>query len=342
MSVSSDDLSDNLSDDLATLNAKAVLRDVTAIETLRSKNALGFEDNRSQPVDGNVYKYFVFRHFMEAKHVGDDSVFSPPEGRFDRACMLVGLVCIICIQIIAPIALITTNIFPLIRSLRNPFGADAPCNGYMPSQWMVVILVVCFLFCFVLNAYDGLVSDMKQMGTIAHICHLMEKGGYKTNNFMLVVDALVNTYAAVFLSLSMFTVLYGEQTAQAVVMDSLGMAFVMTIDDLASDFGFLGDVWDKERLGQFYQGLMDLEAMDAEASGSDSSLDVKVQKTFLKCIFCIYTVGRIILMMLIPLVLISPFVIQSAAKFDSGLQNVLHGKLFDEIANKTALVKFEA
>eukprot|EP00927_Polykrikos_kofoidii_P005016 TRINITY_DN11996_c0_g2_i1.p1 TRINITY_DN11996_c0_g2~~TRINITY_DN11996_c0_g2_i1.p1 ORF type:complete len:342 (+),score=65.86 TRINITY_DN11996_c0_g2_i1:83-1108(+) len=341
MSVSSDDLSDNLSDDLATLNAKAVLHDETAHDTLRAKGALGFL-KKSQPVDGNIYKYFVFRRFMETKHVGDDSMFSPPEQFFDRACMLVGLVCIMCIQIIAPIALVTTNIFPLIESLRNPFGADAPCKDYMPSQWMVVILVVCFLFCFVLNAYNGLVSDMKQMGTIAHICHLMEKGGYKTNNFMLVVDALVNTYAAVFLSLSMFTVLYGEQTAQAVVMDSLGMAFVMTIDDLASDFGFLNDVWDKEKFGQFYLGLMDLEAKDAEESGSDSSLDGHVQKTILKCTFCIYTVGRIILMMLIPLVLISPFVIQSSAKFDSGLRDVLHGKLFDEIANKTALVKFEA
>jgi succinate dehydrogenase/fumarate reductase cytochrome b subunit len=337
MSVSSDDLSD----DFTTLNAKAVLHDETAIDTLRAKGALGFL-KKSQPVDGNIYKYFVFRRFMETKHVGDDSMFSPPEQFFDRACMLVGLVCIMCIQIIAPIALVTTNIFPLIESLRNPFGADAPCKDYMPSQWMVVILVVCFLFCFVLNAYNGLVSDMQQMGTVVHICTLMERGGYKTNKCMLVVDALVNTYAAVFLSISMFTVLYGEQTAQAVVMDSLGMAFVMSIDDLASDLGFLSDVWEKDRLGQFYQGLKDLEAMDAEECGSDSDLDAEVQKTFLKCTFCIYTVGRIILMMLIPLALISPFVIHSSAMFDAGLQDLMHGKLLDEIAHKTAVVKFEA
>merc|ERR1719261_2355305 len=60
--------------------------------------------DEAEPLDGNIYKYFAFRNFMETKHDGEESLFTPPKKLFDRVVMLVGLVFVMAIQVIAPVA----------------------------------------------------------------------------------------------------------------------------------------------------------------------------------------------------------------------------------------------
>lgn len=230
----------------------------------------------AEPLDGNIYKYFAFRNFMETKHDGEEALFTPPKKLFDRIAMLLGLAFVMVIQIIAPIALLSSNVFYLREGAFNPFRSDAPCWSYQPSQWLTVILSQAFLFCFILFSYKTIVTDKEQMEKIFHLALLMEESGQTVCKCVLYLDALVNSYTAVFLSLSMFTVLFKAEDAQSVIMDSLGLAFVLNIDDLSSDLGFLGDVWDPSRVGKFYAGLNSCisieDAEDSEEAEETSAL----------------------------------------------------------------------
>jgi len=278
----------------------------------------------AEPLDGNIYKYFAFRSFMETKHDGEESLFTPPRKLFDRIVMLVGLVFVMVIQIIAPVALLSSNVFYITEGAFNPFNSDAPCWKYQPSQWLTVLLSQAFLFCFILFAYKCVLSDKEQMEKIFHLALLMEESGQTVCKCVLYLDALVNSYAAVFLSLSMFTVLFKAEDAQSVIMDSLGLAFVLNIDDLSSDLGFLGDVWTPSKVGKFYAGMAECMRIDDTEESDDVDEDhLNVAKQMNRIPQILYSVAQVMLMLMLPVALVTPFFLKSSAEVDENFKKLL-------------------
>eukprot|EP00928_Gymnodinium_smaydae_P087696 TRINITY_DN71929_c0_g1_i1.p1 TRINITY_DN71929_c0_g1~~TRINITY_DN71929_c0_g1_i1.p1 ORF type:complete len:364 (-),score=55.53 TRINITY_DN71929_c0_g1_i1:256-1347(-) len=335
---------------LAHVAAKVALKDKDAALKVAAMDVAKAIEEDGEPLEGNIYKYFAFREFMETKLVGEESILNPPSRLFDRLVVRAGLVLIMIIQIVSPIGILTGNVFTLIASVFDPFSPDAPFWSYAPSQWIVVLCAQAFLFCFILSAYKGTVSDLANMEQYAELVGLLEKHGQPVNKCMLIADALVNSYAAVFLSVSMFTILFKEENAQGVIMDSLSLAFVLNIDDLSSDLGFLGDVWDAAKVGKFVHVLKHTTAAAAvdpesqSSSGEDGDLNHSVaqmehaiRERFIKVPVIIYSVTKVLLMLLLPFAMLSPFFVQTAAKLDPNLARLEHGELWNDLMNKTAM-----
>lgn len=301
----------------------------------------------SEPLDGNIYKYFAFRAFMEKKDTDDaETLFTPPKDTFDRAMIIIGLLFIMIIQIIAPIALLSSNVVYLIDHSFNPFttpwGSDPEINkcwSYFPSQWLVVFLSQAFLFCFILNAYKGCCSDKEQMQDVFQLALLLEDSGQSVCKCVLFFDAFINSSAAVLLSLSMFSVLFKEADAQGVIMDSLGLAFVLSLDDVASDLGFLGDVWNSSRVGRFYACLAqyneNTKGDDEDADSDDEQMDFAAASKKLNRIpMFFYSTAQCFLMIMLPFALISPFCLMHSAEIDPSLKKLMDGELFAQMAEK--------
>merc|ERR1712106_960157 len=140
---------------------------------------------------------------------------------------------------------------------------------------------------------------------------------------MLYMDALVNCYTAVLLSLSMFTVLFKSETAQDGIMDSLGLAFVLNIDDLSSDLGFLGDVWDATKVGKFYAGLNLCMSADVEGAEEAGEL-IAIAEQLNRIPHMMYSLAQFSLMLLLPVAFVTPFFLQSSAEVDENLMKILH------------------
>merc|ERR1712098_729962 len=100
----------------------------------------------------------------------------------------------------------------------------------------------------------------------------------------LLVDAIINCWCGVALSICMFSILFQEDNAKAVVMDALSLAFLQSIDDLTSDLGFLGPVWDSAKVGAFYgelrnagifreSGVEDIEDIQIEMESNSGEIE---------------------------------------------------------------------
>merc|ERR1719277_1377728 len=102
-------------------------------------------------------------------------------------------------------------------------------------------------------------------------------------------------------------------------MDSLGMCFVLNLDDLASDLGFLGDVWNCEKVGKFYAALKSMEDPEAYSDG-ELKLNLDSLKHFSKELnripAIVYKVAQFMLMLLLPLAALSPFFLEASAEVD--------------------------
>lgn len=344
LSMSREDSVDSNDDDidLATWSSRVVLNDpsIEAHEyTVAMQDYLGAD---YEPLDGNIYKYFAFRRFFETPYCGQASVFTPPSSTFDYCILTAGLIFIMIIQVLAPIGILSGNAATLIASCYNPFRPDAYFRNYELSQWIVVLCAQAFLFCFILNAYKATVSDGNTMKDIGELAALVEKHGQPVRRWVLILDALVNSYAAVFLSVSMFTILFSEENAQGVIFDSLSLAFVLNIDDLSSDLGFLGDVWDANKIGKFLNIMRRSEELFAydEESPDDEALEVLAKTAldnFIKIPLYIYSVTQYLLLSMLPFALCAPFFVHAKAAVDPNLRKLWYGEIFQNaLVNMTA------
>lgn len=219
-------------------------------EALGSKEA-GVE-KPPEAIDGNIYKLFAFAPFGYNKQKAADgaTLFNAPESRFEQCLLMAGLFLVILIQTFGPIAILATK-GPDLFALWNPGG----CRKNTYSQWIIMLLAWAFLFCFILMVYIDTTSESKLCAKMCRLATGLKGLGHNIWPSMLIVDAFVNSFASIALSLSLFVILFQEEDAQGVIFDAMSLAFLLKIDDLSSDFGFLGAVWDSDKVGAFYSDL---------------------------------------------------------------------------------------
>jgi len=214
------------------------------------------------PIGGNIYKFFAFLSMGTHKHAfrkgsedGDEddeevALFTPPKSTFDKSVLYIGLGTIVLIQFVAPLCLFGSNIFKIIGNINFPAWSD-----YDVTQWLVVLLAWAFLFCFILFCYNAIRDDFDESKKVCRLAEGLSRDGRPVKKWMLVFDAFINCYGAILLSIAMFTVIYNEPDAQGVIMDALAIAFILSIDDIASQLGFLSNVWDSQKVGRFYDEM---------------------------------------------------------------------------------------
>jgi len=166
-----------------------------------------------------------------------------------------GLLLVIVIQIVGPLSVLVAA----QESLN--FDLEA-WKSYTRSQWATVILSWCFLFCFILNAYYSLDSDEKTSAMCDRIARALLYVGEPVAPIWLWLDVAVNCFVAVGCSMGMYALLMNEESPKDVMMDALGLVFLLRIDDVAGEIGFLGGVWDSRRVGQLYDQLRSAKIFD--------------------------------------------------------------------------------
>mmetsp|Transcript_44567 Transcript_44567/g.105629 ORF Transcript_44567/g.105629 Transcript_44567/m.105629 type:complete len:410 (+) Transcript_44567:85-1314(+) len=219
-----------------------------AVEALR----VAITEDGPPPISGNIYRYMAFMCFGDLKKgdSGQLSLFDPPEHCHNWLMMHMGIVVVAAVQVLAPLTILITSINALIES----FDWSA-WRLYDWSQWLVVMLAWGFLFLFILSTYFQISQDSVSGRKVARLARGLRYLRQPVSPTFLILDAAINGYVAVVVSLVMFAVLYQESSALDVLLDALGLAFLQNIDDIASDFGFLGGVWDDKRVGLFYAAL---------------------------------------------------------------------------------------
>jgi hypothetical protein len=227
-------------------------------------------------VDGNIYRYWSFKKFG-SKKVNGVSLFAVPQSRLSGLIHSLGLFCVLVIQCIGPISILLVQ----ISTVKLDFRGWEKYVEITWQQWFVVILSWCFLFCFILNAIYSVDSDMRSSAQ----CYKIAKGlaliEEPVRSIWLVVDAIVNCQLAVICSVAMFSLMMDQSTAQDVMLDALGIAFLLKIDDVNSELGFLGRVWDPLKVGTFYKQLQDarvfehINAVDAQVEADEETANAE-------------------------------------------------------------------
>mmetsp|Transcript_24654 Transcript_24654/g.57246 ORF Transcript_24654/g.57246 Transcript_24654/m.57246 type:complete len:433 (+) Transcript_24654:127-1425(+) len=213
-----------------------------------------FKEEEAEPINGNIYRYLAFMTFGKRKinveSMGEKSLLEPPPKAFNFCIMHAGIVFVGLIQVIAPAAIFITSLDDLISA----FDLDA-WRHYDWNQWLIVMLAWAFLFLFILSTYFQITQEVEASRRCCRLARGLRHLGQPVCECMLILDAIINGYVAVVVSMVMFVVLYQERRAIDVLLDSLSLAFLNNIDDIASDLGFLGGVWDDQRVGDFYAAL---------------------------------------------------------------------------------------
>lgn len=275
------------------------------------------DEDTPPPIEGNIYKFFAFIDFGFKEHqiAGGATLFQAPGSRKEKALVMLGLGFIMLIQLFAPIAILATS-GPKLFGMYDPFS----CKHDSYSQWIVRILAWAFLFCFVLSVYLDTIKEKENCETFVELAHGLMRNGHKVHPTMLTVDAMVNSFAAIFLSLSLFVILFQESDAQGVVMDAMSLAFLCKIDDLASDFSFLGDIWDSDKIGVLYDVLKkrgffekkivqesdEEEGLAERATHKAVEARAKAREAFWQVPFYIYQFTQVILFVILILATVAP------------------------------------
>mmetsp|Transcript_41819 Transcript_41819/g.75934 ORF Transcript_41819/g.75934 Transcript_41819/m.75934 type:complete len:402 (-) Transcript_41819:110-1315(-) len=291
------------------------------------------------PIPGNIYRYLAFVRFGKRGVTdlpGDPSLLDLPRKPFNYCMMHVGIVFVALVQVLAPAAI-------LISSLKDLAGQYNPhaWEHYDWNQWLIVILAWAFLFLFILSTFFQISQEVDASRMCCRLARGLHHLDQPVCKCMLLLDAWINGYVAVVVSAVMFVVLYQEERAINVLLDALSLAFLNNIDDIASDLGFLGGVWDDQRVGSFYDALDkegvfrdcgDPDPNDKEASdqkgwlerdmlSEDDDLGSVVHKagdaatnTFAHIPHVLYFITQSLLVLLLLFAIPSPFIFASKAK----------------------------
>lgn len=166
-----------------------------------------------------------------------------------------GLIMVMAIQIIGPLAIYLSSLGTVKFDLKG-------WKDYTFGQWCTVVLSWCFLFCFILNAYYCVEQDRKTGIMLNRIARALIYVGEPVKPMWLWVDAAVNCFCAVTCSWCMYSLLLSVNTPKDVMMDALGLVFLLRIDDISGEMGFLRGVWDDSKVGKLYEQLKDAGVFD--------------------------------------------------------------------------------
>jgi len=233
------------------------------------------QDGEEEPklVDGNVYRFLAFRRFgsRQFRWANGASVFTPPDDCPTYAGFMFGISLLMLIQVLGPFALLASNWRDVV-SRWKPLA----CFDYDFSQWGVVLLAWACLFCFILLAFFSCDEEAENCRKACRLARVLKHFGQPVQSCFILVDACINCFASVALSISMFAILFAESNAQDVIFDSLSVGFLLKICSLASDFSFLGTVWDPVKVGKFYHHLEDSGAFQEAGIPAEDEDDLRV------------------------------------------------------------------
>lgn len=319
------------------------------------RHAVTGEDGQEEPkiLDGNVYRFLAFRRFgsRQFRWADGQSVFTPPDDCPTYSVFMFGISLLMLIQILGPFALLASN-WQDVLARWKPLA----CLEYHFSQWVVVLLAWAFLFCFILLAFYSCDEDAENSRKACRLARVLKHFGQPVQSCFILVDACINCFASVGLSIAMFAILFGETKSQDVIFDSLSVGFLLKICSLASDFSFLGSVWDPVKVGKFYHHLegsgafqqAGIQAEDdiagalrnpgsamrkgvggAAAIGDmPQSADAAARKTanamddcMIRATGCVNTLTKFLLALLLLLAFPAPFLFESEAEIDSSLSS---------------------
>jgi hypothetical protein len=292
------------------------------------------QDEGAGALNGNIYRYWAFASFGNQEFKGR-TLFDAPEEPFERMMIRVGLVFIAIIQILAPTIILISNCqswrewFIPVNMEEVSLDAWTSVTKYNTfGQWAIVLLAWCFAFCFVLYVYNYICEEMATSKKIARLAHVLNHCGHPVWTPALILGALVKGWDAISLSLSMIIILFKEDTAQGVVFDSLAMAFLLNLDDIASDLGFLGMIWSEGKVGGLYHNLKNdglfaeaglgpvrkIDESDASDSDDDDEDDsALLTNPLVRIPACTYALAKNLLLFLIVVTFVAPILIKSEA-----------------------------
>jgi len=212
------------------------------------------QDGEEEPklLDGNVYRFLAFRRFgsRHFRWANGESVFKPPDDCPTYTVFMFGISLLMLIQVLGPFALLTSNWKDVVERWK-----PLACLNFDFSQWVVALLAWAFLFCFILLAFYSCDEDAENSRKACKLARVMKHFEQPAQSCFILLDACISCFTSVALSISMFAILFGASNAQDVIFDSLSVGFLLKITSLASDFSFLGAVWDPVKVGKFYHHL---------------------------------------------------------------------------------------
>jgi len=250
---------------------------------------LDTSSNAGEPINGNIYRYwcvnggsvFNFKTFSckGAKAKGEKKKKSPI---FDAAWSKVfGMVLIAIIQLVAPIAVLlskhwTVQSYKLGFPLANHGYDHGP--GHSLSEgfctWLLAyFLGILFVLTYMFWAMNQVNSEEGDWIKIKALLTMREYEKDKTYSFSwsriyLNMDAVMNCVMLLVCGIAMALVLKLSDTPKDVVFDSLSLLFILKLDDIGSDLGFLdGEDWDAKEFGKWVFDEFGTGAVDTRQNG---------------------------------------------------------------------------
>jgi hypothetical protein len=228
----------------------------------------------AEPINGNIYRYWAFGLRQPVMFVSSAQF----------AVML--------IQLLAPLAICYEAAYTIRDNEINlgfgdwhqdPLSTDSAISFYSKR-----VLALLFVFCFVVNAYRTHMQDTVAWRKSYHLLQLMmelkqarvkqfymdrERGIYigrevdeeiqkaeeKATRFQqsiqwgwLYADSYINGFTMILCCCGMLLCMAAAGTAKDVVFDSVSLLFLFSLDDLASELGFItSEDWPSQELGEF-------------------------------------------------------------------------------------------
>lgn len=211
--------------------------------------------------DGNLYRAWAFGLLGKGVHM-------------EWGFKFFGICTIICIQVMAPAAIVFTQYFnlqfgPLFLNTPQKWEVFKPTGTWhgKVSSIMKTCLVLAFLFCFLISA----IFMNRKEATQWTKSRLLWRALYHDQNGLvshhqkiwLLIGAAMNCGLLMLLCCATYLLMYNCDGIIDVVMNIMSLVFLYRLDDLTSDFDFLGeDDWD----GKVMQELADSYVLEMPVS----------------------------------------------------------------------------
>jgi len=220
------------------------------------------------PIAGNMYRYWAMSGGVFTWNKADEE-----EDVCDKASRMrkvFGMLTLLLIQVVAPPAVIVATMYKIewdnVKMWQHDPVYIEGSAEYGVSWFTSRILGLAFITAFSLWSLDqieGEKSDWLKLNSLLNFYESAEKldSGYKTcyspERFWLWMGPVINCLAYLGCGVAMILLLKVADSPKDVVFDSLSLLFLLKLDDLDSDLGFLdsGD-WDGKEMGTYLYDYM--------------------------------------------------------------------------------------
>lgn len=223
------------------------------------------------PVAGNMYRYWAMNGNVFNWEKDADETLCKKGSRLRKTF---GMLLLLLIQLVAPSAVIVATIYKIQWHEVQWWESDPwyihHNQEYGVSWFTSRILGLGFIAAYSLWALDRIESEKSDWLKLNSLLNIYERSqeengfwsntfcGWSTTRFFLWLGPAVNCLTFLGCAVAMLLLLKVADSPKDVVFDSLSLLFLLQLDDLDSDLGFLDeDDWDQKGMGQFvYECIM--------------------------------------------------------------------------------------